>query len=91
MQGTTTYEAAPQGAKHDSSKRLGGTSAGRALLRKKVNGFADMVQWVEDMPQDPQAASQYAASQNQASSLTPCYAERAVSPLHVHLLAIIHV
>lgn len=58
-------------------KPLGSTSAGRAMLQKKVTGFADMVHWAECVPQTPLTASSEAAPQIQASK--PSFPDRAHS------------
>lgn len=50
---------------------MGSTSAGRAMLQKKVTGFADMVHWAECVPQTPLTASFEAAHQPQASRPRP--------------------
>ena len=62
MQGKPDHETLD-----NSEKLLGSSLAGRAMLNKKVNGFAEMVQWVESELEQPTLAPQHADGWPQVS------------------------
>lgn len=57
---------------YNSERLLGSSSAGRAILNKKVNGFAEMVQWVESEPKPRTPAPPDADKWPQASRTNNC-------------------